>query len=126
MSLQTQLSTPLPLILADRVQLQQVVLNLIINAVEAMSGASNGTRELLISSGGAEPSGIIVAVRDLQDRGWPRRLWSTSSTLSTRRKPAGWAWGYRSAGRSSEAYGGRLWATANEPRGAVFLFTLPP
>ena len=63
-SLQTQLAEGLPLLEGDRVQLQQVILNLIINAVEAMSGVSEGSRELLISTGQAEPDGVLVAVRD--------------------------------------------------------------
>jgi PAS domain S-box-containing protein len=124
-SLQTQLSTPLPLILADRVQLQQVVLNLIINAVEAMSGASNGTRELLISSGGAEPSGILVAVRDSGPGLAPATLEHLFDAFYTT-KTGGMGMGLSICRSIIEAYGGRLWATANEPRGAVFLFTLTP
>src|SRR5260370_16891485 len=63
-SVRTQLAEGLPLIHADRVQLQQVILNLIINAVEAMSGASDGVRELLISTGGDASNGVLVSLRD--------------------------------------------------------------
>ena len=63
-SVQTQLAEGLPLIQGDRVQLQQVILNLIINAVEAMSGVSEGSRELLISTGKDASGGVLVAVRD--------------------------------------------------------------
>ena len=62
-SVQTDLADGLPLIEGDRVQLQQVILNLIINAVEAMSESSEGPRELLISTGRAEPDGVLVAVQ---------------------------------------------------------------
>src|SRR5262249_52553458 len=63
-SLQTQLSTEVPLILGDRIQLQQVILNLIINAIEAMSGVGDGPRELEVGSGKHEPRGVLVTVRD--------------------------------------------------------------
>ena len=63
-SVQTHLADGLPLVHGDRVQLQQVILNLIINAVEAMSGVTRGPRELLISTGTVEPDGVLVAVRD--------------------------------------------------------------
>ena len=63
-SVQTQLAEALPLVQGDRVQLQQVILNLIINAVEAMSGVGEVPRELLISTGKAESDGVLVAVRD--------------------------------------------------------------
>ncbi len=63
-SVQAQLADGLPLIHGDRVQLQQVVLNLIINGVEAMSGVSEGARDLLVSTGKAEPGGVLVAVMD--------------------------------------------------------------
>jgi C4-dicarboxylate-specific signal transduction histidine kinase len=63
-SMQADLADSLPLLKGDRVQLQQVILNLIVNAVEAMSSASDGTRELLVSSRKADPGGVLVGVRD--------------------------------------------------------------
>ena len=63
-SLQTQLSEDVPLVLGDRIQLQQVILNLIINAIEAMSGAGGGPRELRVGSGNADSKGVLVAVQD--------------------------------------------------------------
>jgi len=63
-SVRTELTGALPLIEGDRVELQQVILNLIINAIEAMSGTSDGSRELIISTGKAESGGVLVAVRD--------------------------------------------------------------
>jgi PAS domain S-box-containing protein len=124
-SVRMQLSEGLPLIEGDRVQLQQVILNLIINAVEAMSGASNGTRELLISTGGAEPSGVLVAVRDSGPglaRATLERLFEAFYTT----KAGGMGMGLSICRSIIESHGGRLWAAANEPRGAVFQFTLPP
>ena len=64
-SVRTQLADDLPLVQGDRVQLQQVILNLIVNAVQAMSGVGDGARELLISTGTAESDGVLVAVRDI-------------------------------------------------------------
>ena len=100
-SVRTDLADGLPLIYGDRVQLQQVVLNLIINAIEAMGGVAETSRTLLISTGQAEPGGVLVAVRDLGP-GLDRRALSTSSTHSTRPSPVAWAWDWRrSAARSS-------------------------
>jgi PAS domain S-box-containing protein len=123
-SVQMQLSEGLPLIEGDRVQLQQVILNLIINAVEAMSGASNGTRELLISTGDAGPSGVLVAVRDSGQGLAPVTLERLFDAFYTT-KAGGMGMGLSICRSIIEAHGGRLWATANEPRGAVFQFTLP-
>ena len=123
-SVQTQLAEGLPLILGDRVQLQQVILNLIINAVEAMSG-SEGSRNLLISTGQAEPDGVLVAVRDTGPGLAPASLERLFEAFHTT-KPGGLGMGLSICRSIIEAHGGRLWASANEPRGAVFQFTLPP
>ena len=64
MSLQTQLAKEVPLILGDRIQLQQVILNLIIKAIEAMSGVGEGPRELQVGSGKDNSQGVLVTVRD--------------------------------------------------------------
>jgi C4-dicarboxylate-specific signal transduction histidine kinase len=124
-SVRMQLSESLPFIEGDRVQLQQVILNLIINAVEAMSGAGSGTRELLISTGGAEPSGVLVAVRDSGPGLAPATLERLFDAFYTT-KAGGMGMGLSICRSTIEAHGGRLWATANDPRGAVFQFTLPP
>jgi len=63
-ALQTQLSGDVPCMLGDRIQLQQVILNLIVNAIEAVSGVSDGPREILVSSGKYESKGVVVAVQD--------------------------------------------------------------
>ena len=91
-SVQTDLADGLPLIEGDRVQLQQVILNLIINAVQAMSGVSEGPRELLISTGRAEPNGVLVAVQDSGPGIAPEvldRLFEPFYTTKARRVGAG-------------------------------------
>jgi PAS domain S-box-containing protein len=128
-SLQTKLAKNLPLIRGDRIALQQVILNLIMNAVEAMSEISNGPREasrdLLISAAEDESSGVLVAVQD-SGPGLSRenleRLFDPFYTT----KPGGMGMGLSICRSIIEAHEGRLWASANEPRGAVFQFTLPP
>jgi two-component system sensor kinase FixL len=123
-SLQTQLSSDLPLILGDRIQLQQVVLNLIINAIEAMSGAGENPRELLVGSEKDESQGVLVAVRDSGPGIDPESLDHLFTAFFTT-KPQGMGMGLAISRSIIEAHGGRLWATANEGRGAVFQFTLP-
>ncbi len=123
-SVQTQLSNDLPLILGDRIQLQQVILNLIKNAVEAMSAVSDGPRELLVSSGKDESKGVLVAVRDSGPGLDPNAFGKLFDTFYTT-KPEGMGMGLAISRSIIEAHGGRLWATANEPRGAIFQFTLP-
>jgi PAS domain S-box-containing protein len=122
-SVKTQLAQGLPLIQGDRVQLQQVILNLIINAVEAMSAAGEGSRELLISTGKAESDGVLVAVRDSGPGLAPasfQRLFEAFYTT----KPGGLGMGLSICRSIIEAHRGRLWATANVPQGAVFQFTV--
>ena len=108
----------------DRVQLQQDVLNLILTAVEAMSSVGAVPRELSIST---EPRGIdevLVAVRDSGPGIDPERLERVFDSFYTT-KPGGMGLGLSICRSIVEAHGGRLWADANEPRGAVFQFTLP-
>jgi signal transduction histidine kinase len=123
-SVQTALADGLPLIQGDRVQLQQVILNLIINAVEAMSGVRDGIRELLISTRKVEPSGVLVAVRDSGpglDSADLERVFETFYST----KPGGSGLGLSICRSIIETHGGRLWATTSKPRGAMFQFTLP-
>jgi signal transduction histidine kinase len=123
--LQTELTDGLPRIWGDRVQLQQVILNLIMNAIEAMSEVSEGSRELLIgTSEGGTPKGVIVAVRDSGPGLKPESLDQLFEPVYTT-KPAGMGMGLSICRSITEAHGGRLWATANAARGAVFQFTLP-
>jgi signal transduction histidine kinase len=122
--LQTQLAEGLPLVQGDRVQLQQVILNLIVNAVEAMSGVSEGARELLISTGKDASNAVLVAVRDSGSGLDPKGLDRLFDAFYTT-KPSGMGMGLSICRSIIEAHGGRVWATANVPQGAVFKFTLP-
>jgi PAS domain S-box-containing protein len=123
-SLQTQLSDDLPLVLADRIQLQQVILNLIINGIEAMSGVRDGARELLVSAGRHNSNGVIVAVRD-SGKGLDSESLDHLFDAFFTTKPDGMGMGLAISRSIIEAHGGRLWATLNSPQGAVFQFTLP-
>jgi PAS domain S-box-containing protein len=123
-SVKTDLADGLPLIYGDRVQLQQVILNLIINAIEAMSGVGETPRGLLISTGQAEPGGVLVAVRDSGPGLDPASLEHLFNAFYTT-KSGGMGMGLAICRSIIEAHEGQLWASANEPRGAVFQFTLP-
>lgn len=123
-SVQTELTDGLPLIQGDRVQLQQVMLNLIINAVEAMSGVEEGSRELLISSAKAEFGGVLVAVRDSGPGLPPATLEHLFDAFYTT-KSGGMGIGLSICRSIIEAHGGRVWGTSNAPRGAVFQLNLP-
>jgi signal transduction histidine kinase/CheY-like chemotaxis protein len=123
-SLQTQLSKGLPPILGDRIQLQQVILNLIKNAIEAIAEASDGPRELLVSSGKDESKGVLVVVRDSGPGLDPETLVHLFDPFYTT-KPEGMGMGLAISRSIIEAHGGRLWAAPNEPHGAIFQFRLP-
>jgi len=123
-ALEVQLSDDVPLIFADRVQLQQVILNLMINAVEAMSGAHKGPCELLVRSGTDGSQGVIVSVQDSGPGLDPESLDHVFDAFYTT-KPHGLGMGLAISRSIVEAHGGRLWATANSSRGAVFQFKLP-
>ena len=123
-SMQTQLAEGLPLIQGDRVQLQQVILNLIINAVQAMSGVNEGSRGLLISTGKDASDRVLVAVQDsgpgLNPEGFERLFNSFYTT-----KPGGMGMGLSICRSIVEAHGGRIWATPNAGQGITMQFTLP-
>jgi len=123
-SVRTQLAEGLPSIEGDRVQLQQVILNLIINAIEAMSGASGGMREVLISTMKTEPDAVQVAVRDSGPGLAPAAMESLFEAFHTT-KPTGLGLGLSICRSIIEAHGGRLWASANLPRGAIFQCPVP-
>jgi PAS domain S-box-containing protein len=121
-SLKSRLSADLPLIWGDRIQLQQVILNLIINAIEAMSGLIPA--DLVISSGKDGLDSVRVSVLDWGEglmEGTPDRLFEAFYTT----KPNGMGMGLAISRSIISDHGGRLWATPNAPRGAVFQFTLP-
>jgi PAS domain S-box-containing protein len=123
-SLQTDLANNLPRIWGDQVQLQQVILNLIMNAIEAMTEVSEGSRELLIGSDVDTSDGVIVTVRDSGPGLKPGSLNHLFDPFYTT-KPTGLGMGLSICRSITEAHGGRMWATANVPRGTVFQFVLP-
>ena len=108
----------------DRVQVQQVVLNLVLNAVEAMGSVEAGGRELMVSTKQTEGNGVLVAVRDSGPGVDPGHLDRVFEPFYTT-KASGVGMGLSICRSIIEAHGGRLWAEANEPLGAVFQFTLP-
>jgi signal transduction histidine kinase len=120
----TQLAGELPRIRCDRVQLQQVLLNLIVNAIRSMGGVADGDRKLHISTVNIEPEGVCVAVRDT---GHGLRLESLLRLFEPfyTTKPDGMGMGLSICRSIIEAHGGRLWAIGCEPRGALFQFTIP-
>ena len=122
-SAQTRLANGLVPVQGDRVQLQQVVLNLILNAVEAMSSVEVGARELSISTE-HDHTGVLVAVRDSGPGIDPTQLERVFEAFYST-KPSGVGMGLSICRSIIDAHGGRLWAEANQPRGAVFQFVLP-
>jgi PAS domain S-box-containing protein len=124
-SLQTRLANGLPLILGDRIQLQQVMLNLILNAIEAMSGSREGRRDLLIRTTRDGRGSVLVAVQDSGPGLKPESVDRLFDAFYTT-KPGGMGMGLSICRSIIEAHGGRVWATANvPPPGAVLQFTLP-
>ena len=122
-SVQMQLEG-LPLVQGDRVQLQQVVLNLIVNAVEAMSSVDGARRELSIGTERRGADEVLVAVRDSGPGIDPEHLERVFDSFYTT-KPNGIGLGLSICRSIIDAHGGRLWAAASEARGAAFQFTLP-
>jgi PAS domain S-box-containing protein len=123
-SAQMRLAEGLPHIFGDRVQLQQVILNLIMNAIEAMSEVGEGSRELSISTSNAESDSVLVAVSDTGpglSQASPERIFEAFYTT----KSSGLGMGLSICRSIVEAHGGRLWAGSNEPHGAIFYLMLP-
>ncbi len=121
---QTRLTQGLAPVQGDRVQLQQVVLNLILNAVEAMSTVEAGPRELLISTEQTKTGGVLVSVRDSGPGIDPDHLDRVFEAFYTT-KSSGVGMGLSICRSIIDAHGGRLWADMNASRGAVFRFILP-
>ena len=122
-SVQTRLADGLFPVEGDRVQLQQVLLNLILNAAEALGSVEVGARELSISTE-QDQTGVLVAVRDSGPGIDPTHLEQIFDAFYTT-KSTGSGMGLSICRSIIHAHGGKLWAEANEPRGAVFRFTLP-
>jgi C4-dicarboxylate-specific signal transduction histidine kinase len=124
MSLRTELASALPPVLGDRVQLQQVVINLLINGVEAMAPVTDRPREILIRSQQHEAGQVHVAVLDSGigvDSETAERLFSAFFTT----KPSGMGMGLSISRSIIRAHGGRLWVSPNPDHGAAFQFTVP-
>jgi C4-dicarboxylate-specific signal transduction histidine kinase len=118
-----QLSTDLPFVLADRVQLQQVMLNLIMNGVEALIAITDRPRLLRVQSRMDESGDVLVAVSD-SGTGFELGVDRVFTPFVTT-KAKGMGMGLSISRSLVEGHGGRLWATPNSPHGAVFSFTLP-
>jgi PAS domain S-box-containing protein len=143
-SLRIRFANDLPLVMGDKIQLQQVILNLLINAIQAMSGVAEGPRDLEVSSekvvrtqggsrqgryeegslGESDWNEVLITVRDSGPGLDPQRLDHLFDAFYTT-KPQGMGMGLSISRSIIEAHSGRLWANANSPRGAVFQFTLP-
>jgi PAS domain S-box-containing protein len=122
-SVRKELAADLPQVMGDRVQLQQVMMNLIMNSVDAMKDA-DGTRELAIKSQRTENNHVLVSVSDTGVGLPPQQADQVFSAFFTT-KPHGTGMGLRISRSIIESHGGRLWAADNSPRGASFCFTLP-
>jgi signal transduction histidine kinase len=123
-SLQMQLVLGLPAVEGDRTQLQQVVLNLILNAIEAMRGIDEGRRQLQISTETDAVGDLLVTARDTGpgvDPANAERIFEAFYTT----KAGGLGMGLAICRSIVEAHGGRMWVTANQPRGSQFQFTIP-
>ena len=120
----TRFAQDLPLVPGDRVQLQQVILNLIVNGIEAMSDVADRPRELVVSSAAHGAHGVLVEVHDSGSGLDPERADQLFEAFYST-KPEGTGMGLTISRSIVEAHGGRLWATPNEPHGAVFQFSLP-
>jgi C4-dicarboxylate-specific signal transduction histidine kinase len=123
-SIQTRFADGLLPVQGDRIQVQQVLLNLVLNAVEAMDSAEAGARELVISSEQTKTDGVLVAVRDSGPGIDPEHRERVFDAFYTT-KSSGTGMGLSICRSIIDAHGGRLWAEANAPRGTVFQFTLP-
>jgi PAS domain S-box-containing protein len=122
-SLQTKLASDLPQVMGDRVQLQQVLMNLLLNGMDAMKDVDT-TRELIINSQPAKNEQVMVSVSDTGVGLPPQQAEQIFNAFFTT-KPYGTGMGLRISRSIIESHGGRLWAANNFPRGASFCFTLP-
>ena len=132
------------MVIGDKIQLQQVILNLVVNAIEAMSGVSEGSRELFVSSRRVSgipgeagtnavegntltelaSASVLVGIRD-SGPGLDSTQWQRVFECYYTTKSQGMGMGLAISRSIIQAHGGRLWVMANVPRGAVFQFTLP-
>jgi signal transduction histidine kinase len=123
-SLRTDFAANLPSVLGDRVQLQQVILNLMMNGIEAMSSVSDGSRQLLIKTQSDDSQKVLISVTDSGIGLDPKRAEHLFEAFFTT-KTEGMGMGLSISRSIIEAHGGRLWATPNAGPGATFQFTVP-
>jgi signal transduction histidine kinase len=119
----TELAADIPQVTGDRVQLQQVLMNLMMNSIDAMKDV-DGTRELTIQSQRGEDGQVLVSVSDTGVGLPPQQADKIFNAFFTT-KTHGTGMGLRISRSIVESHGGRLWAAGNSPRGATFHFTLP-
>ena len=122
--LRMELAADLPFVFGDRVQLQQVILNLVMHGIEAMSPVTNRSRLLLIASRQDGSDKVLVAVRD-SGIGIERETLEKIFTAFYTTKPQGMGMGLAISRSIVENHGGRLWATPNDGAGVTFAFALP-
>jgi NO-binding membrane sensor protein with MHYT domain len=122
-TVQTELAPEVPTLFGDRVQLQQVMLNLIMNAIDAMAVTAEGPRDLIIKSA-TVPEGVLVQVQDFGKGVAAQEAERIFEPFFTT-KPQGIGMGLSISRSIIEAHGGRMWVTPGSPRGAVFQFILP-
>jgi PAS domain S-box-containing protein len=122
-SVQTELAAELPHVIGDRVQLQQVLMNLMMNSIDAMKEV-NGTRELTVHSQRGENEELVLSVSDTGVGLPPRQADQVFDAFFTT-KPHGTGMGLRISRSIVESHGGRLWAAGNSSRGATFHLALP-
>jgi signal transduction histidine kinase len=123
-SLRLDLAPALPPVLGDRVQLQQVLINLVMNGIEAMASVADRPRDMVIRSRAHERDEVLVAVEDAGVGIDPASVSQLFNAFFTT-KPGGMGMGLSISRSIIEAHGGRLWATANVTCGATFQFALP-
>jgi C4-dicarboxylate-specific signal transduction histidine kinase len=123
-SVEMQLANDLPRLRGDPIQLQQVLLNVIVNAIESMREASEGRRELALTSAKDASNGVLVTVRD-SGKGLAPDIFDHLFEAFYTNKPDGMGMGLTISRSIIKNHDGRLWATANVPRGATFLIWLP-
>ncbi|MEA2780363.1 MAG: hypothetical protein QOK29_1907, partial [Rhodospirillaceae bacterium] len=124
-SLETELSAGIEPVTGDRVQLQQVVLNLIMNGIEAMSATMHDPRVLRVNSQIGGPNSVMIAVTDTGPGLDPTKMDRIFDAFFTT-KPQGMGMGLSICRSIVEAHGGRLWASPHVPHGTIFRFTVPP
>jgi len=123
-SLRVELAPAMPLVLADRVQLQQVIINFVMNGIEAMASVEDRPRELVVRSGPHDGDDVLVAVQDAGVGIDPKNVDQLFSAFFTT-KPGGMGMGLSISRSIIEGHGGRLWATPNPNHGVTFHFALP-